>query len=177
MLKTNETTNIHLNFKGYNMNLNDLGVKQYQWVEAMNWHNKTVLESLALISSEVGESAYEHLDDEPTEHFGEELADIMLRTLDLGCCEKVDMNKEIANCSIVWKHKNIPKMFMQLSYEFGNLVNTARKPVLEESFHKTLGIFIKSVMEIAEFSHIDLEKEILLKMAINLQRGTRGRII
>lgn len=159
------------------MNLNELAKKQYQWVEDMKWHNKTVLEALALISSEVGESAYEYLDDIPTNHFGEELADIMLRSLDLAYWQNVDLNTEVANANIIWKHKNIPKMFMQLSYEFGNLVNTARKSILDDTFHKSLSLFIKSVIEIAYFSHIDLEKEILAKMEINLQRGTRGRIV
>lgn len=159
------------------MNLNELAKKQYQWVEDMNWHNKTVLEALALISSEVGEAAYEYLDEQPTDHFGEELADIMLRSLDLACWQNVDLNKEILETSVVWKHTSIPKMFMQLSYEFGNLVNTARKATLDSSFNKSLSLFIKSVIEIAEFSDVNLEKEILNKMEINLQRGTRGRIV
>lgn len=159
------------------MNLNELAEKHYQWVEAMNWHNKTVLEALALIASEIGESAFEYLDDTPTEHFGEELADIMLRTLDLGCWQKVDMNSEVANATIEWKYNDIPKRFMQLTYEFGNLVNTARKSQLEDSFHKSLGVFIKGVIDIANLSQVNLEKEILAKMEINLQRGTRGRIV
>ena len=33
--------------------INDLAVRQFDWVESMNWHNKTVLEALALIASEV----------------------------------------------------------------------------------------------------------------------------
>lgn len=159
------------------MNFNQLAEKQYQWVEDMKWHNKTVLEALALISSEVGEAAYEYLDDKPTEHFGEELADIMLRALDLGYWQKVDLNKEVENACIEWKYKNIPKMFMQLSYEFGNLVNTSRKAQLDSTFGHSLGLFIKAVVEIAQLSHVDLEKEILNKMEINLMRGTRGRII
>ena len=41
------------------MNLNELARKHYEWVEAMNWHNKTVLEVLALIGSvEIGEAAF-----------------------------------------------------------------------------------------------------------------------
>ncbi len=159
------------------MNLNLLAKQHYEWVEAMNWHNKTVLEALALIASEIGESAFEHLDSTPTNHFGEELADIMLRTLDLGCWQNVNMDKEVEHSVIDWKYKDVPKMFMQLNYEFGNLVNTARKENLDYNFHKSLGLFLKSVLDIAEFTNIDLEKEILAKMEINLQRGTRGRII
>lgn len=159
------------------MNLNLLAQKHYEWVEAMNWHNKTVLEALALIASEIGESAYEHLDEVPTEHFGEELADIMLRTLDLGCWQKVDMNTEVSNASITWKYHDIPRMFMQLTYEFGNFVNTARKTQLDDNFNHSLGLFLRGVMDIAKQTNVDLEKEIIKKMEINLQRGTRGRIV
>lgn len=92
--------------------INELCARQYDWVERMGWHNKTVLEALALIASEVGEAVNECRGDKPTEAFGEELADILLRTFDL-----------------------------------------------------------------AQWQGIDLEAAILRKMAINEQRGTRGRRI
>ena len=59
--------------------VNDFCTKQYFWVERMGWHNKTVLEALALIASEVGEAVNECRGDEPTDAFGEELADICER--------------------------------------------------------------------------------------------------
>jgi NTP pyrophosphatase (non-canonical NTP hydrolase) len=92
--------------------INELCARQYDWVERMGWHNKTVLEALALIASEVGEAVNECRGEAPTEAFGEELADILLRTFDL-----------------------------------------------------------------ARWQGIDLEAAILRKMAINEQRGTRGRRI
>lgn len=159
------------------MNLNKIAQAQFVWVEDMKWHNKTVLESLALIASEIGEAAYEHLDSTPTEHFGEELADIMLRSLDLACWQKVDLNNEVEHINFNYKYEDVPRMFMQLTFEFGNLVNTARKTQLEQSFHTALALFIKAVLIMAEKSQINLEKEILNKMEINLQRGTRGRIV
>lgn len=159
------------------MNFNKIAQTHYEWVENMNWHNKTVLEALALIASEVGEASFEHLDDYPTTHFGEELADIMLRSLDLAYWQQVDLNKEVENIIFEYKYNDVPRMFMQLNFEFGNLVNTARKTQLEHSFHTSLALFIKGVTLIAEKTHIDLEKEILKKMEINLQRGTRGRIV
>ena len=57
----------------------------------MGWHNKTVLEALALIASEVGEAVNECRDITPTENFGEELADIILRTLDLAEWQGIDL--------------------------------------------------------------------------------------
>ena len=35
------------------MQINEIAARQYDWVERMGWHNKTVLEALALIASEV----------------------------------------------------------------------------------------------------------------------------
>jgi NTP pyrophosphatase (non-canonical NTP hydrolase) len=61
----------------------------------MNWHNKTVLEALALIGSEVGEAVNECRGEKPTENFGEELADIILRTLDLAEWQGIDIQKTI----------------------------------------------------------------------------------
>ncbi|WP_339617236.1 hypothetical protein [uncultured Gilvimarinus sp.] len=60
-----------------------LAVRQFSWVERMGWHNKTTLEALALIASEVGEAVNECRGEAPTEKLGEELADIILRTIDL----------------------------------------------------------------------------------------------
>ena len=77
--------------------INDLAQKQFDWVERVGWHNKTVLESLALIASEVGEAVNECRGEEPTKEFGGELADIILRTLDLTVIYKIDIEKEMLN--------------------------------------------------------------------------------
>lgn len=68
---------------------------QYDWVERMGWHNKTPLECLALIASEVGEAVNECRGAEPTEKLGEELADIILRTLDFAESLGIDIQDEI----------------------------------------------------------------------------------
>jgi len=78
-------------------NLNWLASRQYEWVQRMGWHNKSVLEALALIASEVGEAVNECRGDEPSEKFGEELADIILRTLDLAMWQGLDIEKLIAD--------------------------------------------------------------------------------
>lgn len=70
---------------------------QHNWVERMGWHNKTVLEALALIASEVGEAVNECRGEEPTEKLGEELADIILRTLDLAEWQGIDIEKAITD--------------------------------------------------------------------------------
>lgn len=77
------------------MEINELAAKQFDWVERMGWHNKTVLEALALIASEVGEAVNECRHESPSENFGEELADIILRTVDLAQWQGIDLNAVI----------------------------------------------------------------------------------
>ena len=75
--------------------INELAKRNYDWVEQMGWHNKTVLEALALIASEVGEAVNECRNEQPTGAFGEELADIVLRVMDLAHWQGIDLEKEI----------------------------------------------------------------------------------
>jgi len=63
--------------------LREIAKQQWAWVERMGWHNKQPLEYVALIASEVGEVANECRGSAPTENLGEELADIILRTVDM----------------------------------------------------------------------------------------------
>ncbi len=77
------------------MKLNEIAEVHYQWVDDMGWHNKTPLEALALVASEVGEAVNECRGEQPTENFGEELADIVLRVIDLAHWQGVDINAEI----------------------------------------------------------------------------------
>jgi len=79
------------------MNINKLAEKQWAWVERMGWHNKTPLECLGLVCSEAGEAMNECRGDVPTPEFGTELADIILRTIDLAHDFKIDIEKEILN--------------------------------------------------------------------------------
>ncbi len=78
------------------MELKEICTKHYDWVERMGWHNKTVLEALALIASEVGEAVNECRGEKPTEHLGEELADIILRVADLAQWQGIDLDAQVA---------------------------------------------------------------------------------
>jgi len=77
------------------MKVNEIAKKNYQWVEKMGWHNKTVLEALALVASEVGEAINECRNEKPTDAFGEELADIVLRVLDIAHWQDIDIEQKI----------------------------------------------------------------------------------
>ena len=77
--------------------INEIAQANFQWVEEMGWHNKTVLEALALVASEVGEAINECRQQEPTPEFAEELADIVLRVLDIAHWQGIDMNQAITD--------------------------------------------------------------------------------
>ncbi|MDP7592982.1 MAG: MazG nucleotide pyrophosphohydrolase domain-containing protein [Litorilituus sp.] len=77
------------------MNINEIAKQNYLWVEKMGWHNKTTLEALALVASEVGEAINECRNEKPTQAFGEELADIILRVLDIAYWQDINIEKEV----------------------------------------------------------------------------------
>jgi NTP pyrophosphatase (non-canonical NTP hydrolase) len=77
------------------MKINEIAKKNYQWVERMGWHNKTTLEALALVASEVGEAINECRNEKPTDAFGEELADIILRVLDIAHWQGINIEEKI----------------------------------------------------------------------------------
>ena len=74
-----------------NKSIKDYQILQYIFVEAQNWHNKTRLEYLALLASEVGEAINEARNSEVKEYYYFELADIFLRLVDLAEVEKIDL--------------------------------------------------------------------------------------
>ena len=88
--------------------LRDLAERQWAWVEARGWHNKnSPLEYLALIASEVGEAVNECRGEKVSENFPFELADIILRVVDMAeqygfdighyVVEKMELNKKREN--------------------------------------------------------------------------------
>lgn len=79
------------------MDLSQIAKDHWRWVESVNWHNKSALEHIALIASEVGEAANECRGEAPTEELGSELADIILRVVDLAECRSIDIEKEVLN--------------------------------------------------------------------------------
>jgi len=78
------------------MNINEIAKKQFDWVDRMGWHNKTTLEALALIASEIGEAINECRGETPSDNFKTELADIILRVADLAHWKGIDLESAIA---------------------------------------------------------------------------------
>ena len=75
------------------MSMRDVAQRHWKWVDKMGWHNKRPLESVALIASEVGELANEFRGETINlASVGNEMADIILRTLDLAESLNLDMD-------------------------------------------------------------------------------------
>lgn len=85
--------------------INELAKEQFEWVEAMGWHNKTVLEMLALVASEVGEAINECRHEDPTDNFKDELADIILRTIDIAETQNIDIYQAIIDKMNINRHR------------------------------------------------------------------------
>lgn len=77
------------------MSITELSQIQWEWVESRDWHNKVTLEYLALIASEVGEAVNECRGEKPTDEFGTELADIVLRVFDMAVQYDIDIERAI----------------------------------------------------------------------------------
>lgn len=66
------------------------------WLKAkQRFKNKTVLEGLALVASEVGEAVNECRMEKPSPEFGSELADIVLRVVGVAAENDIDLEAEI----------------------------------------------------------------------------------
>lgn len=77
------------------MDISEAQEKHYQLIESQDFEEKTILECLALIGSEVGEATNECRGASPTDEFPEELADIVPRVFHLaGKCD-IDINEAI----------------------------------------------------------------------------------
>lgn len=83
------------------MVIKEMQATVFKWTEKMGWHNKTYLEYLALIGSEVGECVNECRGVIPTEHLGEELADIIIRVFDFASVCGIDLEQCISDKMIL----------------------------------------------------------------------------
>jgi len=159
------------------MDINAIGRRHHDWVARMGWHNKTVLEALAMVASEIGEAADECMGDEPTPRYGEELADIVLRTADIAQVHGINLQAAIDNVTIEWRDTSLRGAFAEVLVDMSHWVNAARADTLNEQFTLSMARVIRRVMDMAERSGVDLEAQVLRKISINETRGTRGRRI
>lgn len=159
------------------LDLNAISDSHSAWVERMGWHNKTVLESLALIASELGEAAAECVGTFNRDKFGEELADVILRIADLAKTENVNLNEEVSTVELTWQASTVPERIAETLADYAAWTNTARKTELGPDFGRGMALVVARVIDLAASCGIDLQEHVRLKVAINELRGTRGRII
>ena len=79
------------------LRLNSMSCVLRNWVTDMGWTKSSNLEKLALIASEVGEAVNECRGDEPGANFRFEVADIVIRTLDLASANGIDIEQAITD--------------------------------------------------------------------------------
>jgi NTP pyrophosphatase (non-canonical NTP hydrolase) len=99
------------------MHLSELARRNWAWVEGQGWHNKSPLECLMLIVSECGEAANECRNEHPTDHFSEELADIILRTIDLAEDNGIDIEAAVLRKIAINDDFNLKTGYFNLKLE------------------------------------------------------------
>jgi len=159
------------------LDLNAISRTHHDWVERMGWHNKTMLESLALIASEIGEAAAECIGGLNRTRFGEELADIILRTVDLAYTERIDLNAEVPKVTVTWQTDTAPERLAELLTHYSDWTNSVRHTELGPEFVRGMATVAAYVIDLAAVFDVDLHEEVQRKLAKNELRGTRGRII
>lgn len=166
----------------------EVATEHRKWIESVGWAGKrTPLEALVLIASEVGEAASECRGDKPTAQLGEELADIILRILDLTIDLQMGMfsyaepiNEHAARFADQLKPDLPPEYtdieaiglaIIPIGRAIAELITMGTSPQCKVWVIGTL----KHAMGVASILGFDVKACLLGKMAKNKQRGTRGR--
>lgn len=150
---------------------------QWTWVESVGWHNKTDLEAVALIASEVGELAAELLANDDFEALQEEAADIALRLIDLIHPYQLSIADEIQSYYTSAYIVPMGEQTLHLMALTGRLANLFRGGVVD-----TLSLRSVSCEIIARLEYLLASEGSLLPKACekkfnkNQLRGTRGRV-
>lgn len=162
--------------------INTLGLKHYNWVDSKGWHNKTALESIALIGSEIGEAIEESFALNQ-EKLSLEVADIYLRSMDLAVEFKMDLDKERNESYSYFKNLNLhiygTHIIEHLAYlmiPLAKLANTTRYETLPPEFHTTLINFMLTIEKICVQHNINLFENIESKIKINEEKNHKNRV-
>lgn len=77
------------------MDINIIMARHIAWLVEQNYRPSTPLEKLALITSEIGEAVNECRNDEVTDQFPLELADIILRVFGTAYTMNIDIERAL----------------------------------------------------------------------------------
>ncbi len=167
------------------LDINKTAKEVYDWVESFGWHNKTPLECLALIGSEVGEAVNECRDVRPTYKLGAELGDICIRTFDFAVEQGIDLEagigiQEIQDLlgSFDCTNKSPLECLALVAKQVGLAVNECLGEKPTPKLGSVLVGLCLRVFSIAHQEGIDLDACIAAKMEINRARKKKpaGRV-
>lgn len=142
----------------------------------MGWNSKSVLESVGLIYSEVGE-CFEVLND--SLYLPSELADIVIRCTNLAMSLGADLDAEILKAAALprFSSKSPAELLGLITIPLKDCVNACRKGVVEPEFCPKLGEAVFVVFQICQLLDVDILEAVDRKMTINYARGNRGRLV
>lgn len=165
--------------------LHQMALAHHQWIEDMGWHNKTTLATLGLIATEIGEAINECRGEEPSRHFAEEVADIVLRIMDLDISMPLGIFRDDLSTSIHHESMRLEAMredpeqthIDYLTPLYALLGDAIRGSMSGRQAQSSLYAPLKRIVAFCfAITHDhDLMGAITQKMNKNLARGTRGR--
>lgn len=162
--------------------INKIAKAHFDWVESKSWHNKSPLESIALIGSEIGEAVQEVFNKNDSLR-DLEIADIYLRCIDLAVENNIDLDenrkKQIThyhNFNVSNYGYHVVQHLAYLTVPLAKLANTTRHEKLPKEFSETLINFMLEIEKISVYNHIDLINNVAEKIEINLTKDHKDRI-
>jgi hypothetical protein len=132
-----------------------------------------MLETLGLIASEIGEAFAECTGPVPSDAFGQELADIALRLMDVAHGQNIDIDAEVRTCSPIWAvGRTVHCALGQLVVDLAKAINACRGDTLGPDFKPSLVSMLARVDVLGRLlPETSLETEIRRKMDINNPGG------
>jgi hypothetical protein len=156
----------------------------YKWVVEMNWTKSSVLSKLTLVGSEIGEAADECRGSTLSDNFKYEISDIVLRILALTEEHAIpvgDLNltPEYVNDLHTSTFKNLNNLDALSIFivKLGHAISEYIRYGLSNNFWKFLFSIIEYSYFISYKNNIDLNDVMQNKIAKNIIRGSKGRLV
>lgn len=158
------------------MKFNDISKKHYLWLEQKGWNNTTALEAAGMISSEVGEATKECYNNQLTDFFKEEVADIILRTIGLIQRYNIDIDQSLLSQKEdynQWVEKSnygggsILEDLALINGEVSLVINECRGVYIGENFVQRSMQVLLCVIDLSHRVGFSLESEVQKKIKKN----------
>lgn len=153
--------------------VNDLAAHHYFWVEQMGWHNKSNMESLALISCGISKAVDEAPDDVLSLKFPEKLVNIVLRLFDLAQMHGINLDARISRLVAPGEGGSSPtSQLAQVLVSVGRAMDSCRSEPPCAPFGEHLAKSVLQVFALAPACGIDLHDAVVRKM---LENSTKSK--